>query len=97
MIKLDEAKKIISDISQKYGVKKVILFGSYAKGDEGEDSDIDLRIDKGQIKGLFELSGYRLDLEGKLNKRVDVLTTESLSNEFLEGIKGDEIIIYEEQ
>lgn len=96
MIRLDEAKKIISDISQKYGVKKVILFGSYAKGDEGEDSDIDLRIDKGQIKGLFELSGYRLDLEGKLNKRVDVLTTESLSSEFLEEIKGDEIIIYEE-
>ncbi|MFA5576552.1 MAG: nucleotidyltransferase domain-containing protein [Tissierellaceae bacterium] len=95
MLSVDEIKKVIIDISKKYGVKKVILFGSYARGDENTNSDIDLRIDKGEIKGLFELSGYRLDLEERLSVKVDVLTTESLSPDFLEGIKGEEIIIYE--
>lgn len=97
MLTLNEIKKDIIDISKKYGVKKVVLFGSYARNNQNKNSDIDLRIDRGKIKGLFELSGYRLDLEEKLNMKVDVITTESLDDNFLDEIKKEEVVIYDEQ
>ena len=52
---IEELKAIIIPIAKKYGIKKVYLFGSMARGDGNENSDIDLRIEKGSLKGLFAL------------------------------------------
>lgn len=83
---IEEIKDIVGEIAKQYGVEKVSLFGSYARGQAKPGSDIDLRIDKGRIKGLFQLSGFHLDLEDKLKKHVDVLMTESLNECFLDRI-----------
>lgn len=93
---IDEIKLIVSDIAKCYGVERVVLFGSYAKGEAGPDSDIDLRIDRGKIEDYFELSGFRLELEEKLNTHIDLLTTGSLSKSFLKKIQGEEIVLYEQ-
>ncbi len=93
---IEEIKGVVREIGQRYGVERVSLFGSYAKGEAGPGSDIDLRIDKGRIKGLFQLSGFHLDLEEKFNTNVDVLTTDSLSDKFLQRISGEEILLYEQ-
>lgn len=93
---IDEIRGIVCEIAQRYGVERVALFGSYARGEARTDSDIDLRIDKGRIRGLFQLSGFHLDLEEKFNAHVDVLTTESLNDKFLKKISGEEILIYEQ-
>lgn len=92
---VDEIRNSVREIAELYGVERVSLFGSYARGEARQDSDIDLRIDKGRIRGLFQLSGFHQDLEEKLKVNVDVLTTESLSNQFLAEISKEEIIIYE--
>ena len=55
-----ELRMIVSDIAKQYGVKKVALFGSYSTGKQTSVSDIDLLIDKGDIKGLFMLNGFIL-------------------------------------
>ena len=52
---LEEIKSIIKPIAKKYGVERVYLFGSYARGDITESSDVGLRIDKGSLKGMFAL------------------------------------------
>ncbi len=93
---IDKIKQSVIEVSKKYGVKRVLLFGSYAKEKANINSDIDLRIDKGEIKGLIQLSGYHLDLQEKLKTNVDIVTTESLSKEFLNNIKKEEIILYEQ-
>lgn len=93
---IEEIRDIVCEIAQRYGVERVALFGSYARGEARSDSDIDLRIDKGHIRGLFQLSGFHLDLEEKLNIHVDVLTTESLNDKFLKRIRGEEVLIYEQ-
>ena len=49
---LSEIQDIVSRLAQQYGAKRIYLFGSYARGDMNENSDIDLRIDKGAIQGL---------------------------------------------
>ncbi|MFA5881121.1 MAG: nucleotidyltransferase domain-containing protein [Eubacteriales bacterium] len=93
---IEEIKAVVREIAQRYGVERVSLFGSYAKGEASPGSDIDLRIDKGRLKGLFQLSGFHLELEERFNTNVDVLTTDSLSDKFLQRISGEEIILYEQ-
>jgi len=92
---VDEIRRVVADIANEYGVSKVTLFGSYARGDADKNSDIDLRIDKGRLRGLFQLSGFRIDLEERLGAPVDVLTTESLDEEFLNRIQSEEVMLFE--
>ena len=91
---ISEIKDIVSPIARQYGADRIYLFGSYAKGTPTANSDIDLRIDKGKIKGMFAMSGLRLDLIDKLGKNVDLLTTGSLDDDFLSRIRKEEILIY---
>ena len=42
---LDEIREIVSKLAAQYGAKRVYLFGSFARGDMTDSSDIDLRID----------------------------------------------------
>ena len=91
---VEELKAIIIPIAKKYGIKKVYLFGSMARGDGNENSDIDLRIEKGSLKGLFALGGFYSEISEALQKDVDVVTTGSLDQEFLDEIKEDEVLLY---
>lgn len=91
---VEELKNIIVPIAEKYQLSQVYLFGSFARGDYDEDSDIDIRIEKGNLKGMFALCGFYTELEEVLERKVDVLTTGSLSESFLENIKKDEVMLY---
>ena len=78
-----EVFKILSDHSaqlQKLGVKKVGLFGSFRRGEQNQDSDIDLLIQFEPAKKNFDnfmcLSAL---LEDLLQRRVEIITTEALS------------------
>ncbi|MEG1827191.1 MAG: type II toxin-antitoxin system RelB/DinJ family antitoxin [Gordonibacter sp.] len=90
----DSMRDSIAEIARRYGVERVWLFGSRARGDAKQGSDVDLRIDKGAIKGL-ELGGFVYDLEQALGVPVDVATTTSLSEDFLKTINQDEVLLYE--
>ena len=93
---IEEIRKIVSETAKQYGVERVTLFGSYARGEARCNSDIDLRIDKGRLRGLFQLSGFHLDLEEKLRASVDVIVTDSLDHKFLDRISKEEILLYEQ-
>jgi len=92
---IEEIKRIIAPIAQQYGVGSVSLFGSYAKGTASDTSDVDLKIEKGNIKSLFQLSGFRLDIEAVLKLPVDLVTSESNDNAFLEQIAREEVLLYQ--
>lgn len=91
---ISELEQIIAPIAKKYGIAKVFLFGSFARGDYNEDSDIDLRIEKGEMKGMFALCGFYTEVSEALQMKIDVLTTGSLEKEFLQQIKHDEVMLY---
>ena len=95
MKQISEIKETVNKRAKEFGAERIYLFGSYARGDANESSDIDLRIDKGRIKGGFALAGLLLALESDLGTTVDLVTTGSLSRDFLESIKGEEQLIYE--
>lgn len=91
---LPEIRNIVSRLAAKYGAQRVYLFGSYARGDITPASDIDLRIDKGSIRGL-QMAGLLVDLEDALGTSVDLIPTGSLDSGFLSEIRKDEILLYE--
>ena len=95
MKQISEIRENVNRRAREYGAERVYLFGSYARGDANETSDIDLRIDKGQIRGGIALAGLLLDLESDLEAKVDLVTTGSLDEEFLEMITGEDQLIYE--
>ena len=91
---LDEIQSIVVQLAKQYGAERIYLFGSYARGDMTNSSDIDLRIDKGNIRG-FQLGGLLLDLEVSLGVPVNLVPTFSLDKRFLDAIHDDEILLYE--
>ena len=91
---MEELVPIVAELAQKYGAQRVYLFGSYARGDMDEASDVDLRIDKGRIRGL-ELASLLLDLEAALGMSVDLIPSGSLDSDFLAAIRDDEVLLYE--
>lgn len=91
---IEDLKKIIAPIAHKYKISKVYLFGSYARGDYHIKSDIDLRIEKGDMRGMFALCGFYSEVSEALCMDVDVLTTGSLDEEFLNSIREEEVMLY---
>lgn len=58
----------------KAGVKRAAIFGSFARGDATEESDIDLLIEfKGKEKSLLDLAALKIKLEESLGRNVDLL------------------------
>lgn len=96
-LEFSEIRDTVTELGRQYGAERIYLFGSYARGDADRDSDVDLRIDKGKIRGLFALSGLRLALEDRLGAKVDLLTTGSLDEQFLDRIREEEVLLYANQ
>ncbi len=95
MLTIEEIKAAVTKVGKRYGIKSAYLFGSYARGEAVEDSDVDIIIDRGKIDGLVELSGFRLDLMRELNgNEVDVVTIGGVRPRFLDLIKNDRILLY---
>ena len=90
-------KDIVSPIAKEYGIKKVFLFGSYAKGTATEESDVDLLIDAGRRMTFITLSGLGQDVCESLKLPVDIVTVNSLDEDFKDSIRESEVLLYEEQ
>lgn len=90
---IDEIQSMVRPIAESYGVERIFLFGSYARGEATPTSDIDFRVDKGQVKG-FAFGGLINALSEALDKDVDVVTTASLDQDFLDYISKEEVLLY---
>ena len=74
ILTIDEIRTKIRPICEQYKIEKVWLFGSYARGEAREDSDVDLHVKPPQGIGLFGLGGLYADLEEALGKEIDLIT-----------------------
>ncbi|MBR1728889.1 MAG: nucleotidyltransferase domain-containing protein [Selenomonadaceae bacterium] len=86
-------KQTIEKIAPKYNLKKVTLFGSRARGNFREDSDVDLIVefDKNKVVTLFDLAGIMIDLEEIFGVKVDVIHGPKKSDWMIEIDKEIEI------
>ncbi len=76
---IEEIKRIIGPIAEKYKLRAVFIFGSYARGTANEDSDIDLMIDTegADLNTLFKLGALYNELTEALRKEIDLITVSS--------------------
>jgi len=77
-MELEEIREKIIPLLRSYGVKKAALFGSFVRGEEREDSDIDILVEFEGEKSLLDLAGLKIELEELLGRKIDVLTYNSL-------------------
>ena len=75
-----EIQQRIAPVTKQYGVKAILLFGSYARGEAREDSDIDLLGDTSgtNLRSLLSLGALYCDLEAALQKPIDLITVSVL-------------------
>ena len=89
-------KEIVGPIADRYGVERMWLFGSRARGDARPDSDYDFLISKGRIRSLFVLGGLLADLEDAVGTKVDLVMDTCNDQEFVQDVRKDEVLLYEQ-
>ena len=81
----------IREVAARHGASQVRVFGSFARGTQQNDSDLDLLIDLAPGRSLLDLIAIQQDLEDLLSRRVDVVTARSLSPYFRDSVLKDAI------
>lgn len=102
---ISEIQKRIMPTCKKYNITEIYLFGSYARNEATEESDIDLAINSAPIHGLLQLISFKNDVENALSVPVDVLTLRaiesekdnSLKKEFFQNFNKERINLYDER
>ena len=87
----------IAEYFKTQPVLKAWLFGSYSRGEQRPDSDVDILFvpDMSKKFSLFTLGGMYMDLKDILNREVDLIPEESLLPFAKESADNDKILIYE--
>ena len=96
-MKTQEMIQLIAQYFKTQPVLKAWLFGSFSRGEEREDSDVDLLIlpDKSQHFSLFTLSAMYEDLKNLIGRDVDLVTEGGLMDFARESADRDKLLIYE--
>ncbi len=88
-----EKEKII-EICKRNDISYCALFGSYARGEADENSDIDLLVRFSKPKG-FDWVDAALEIEDTLGKKVDLVTEKGLNPHIKDNVLKDLQVIYE--
>lgn len=78
---VDEIKRKVAPVAEKYRISEIYLFGSHARGEATETSDVDLAINSGHLRGLLQLCAFREDVTDALACPVDILTLGAMEAE----------------
>ncbi len=97
----------IKPIAERYEISEVYLFGSHARREVSETSDIDILIKRSgsKIHSAFDLGGVLLELQEALGQPVDLVTLESLNIDssrrgqryFSQNLNAEKVLIYAKQ
>ncbi|MGC8880651.1 MAG: nucleotidyltransferase family protein [Anaerolineae bacterium] len=85
------------ELCRQNGVVQIALFGSVARGEADQQSDIDLMVKFSQRISLLRFAALERQLSEALGRRVDLLTEAAISPYLRETIKRDLQVIYEAQ
>ena len=96
---ITEIKKLTEPVFKEYGVEKAYIFGSYARGDYNENSDVDIIISSKNIRSLLIIGAILEALKLALKKEVDLIEEEcfeedEIDQEFYDKIKKERVMIY---
>lgn len=101
---IDEIKEKVAPIAKKYNIDRVYLFGSYARGEADENSDVDLLLDYEHLGGgMFAIGGVYCDFEECFENGVDIVSQKAMEENrsrceadmfFYNSVMKDRVLIY---
>ena len=102
---INELRQIISPITKKYGIPAVYVFGSYARDEATEDSDVDILIDRtgSAIRNMLDMGELYGELRKTIGKEIDLVTIQALEQEhtkrrtpmFVDSVISERIVLYD--
>lgn len=102
ILSIDSLRLMILPVIQKFGIKKVSVFGSYARGEATENSDVDFLVESEGINEIKEYLSLKKALQSVTGKSVDVVMYEALNADetraakrLIEHINKEQVIIYD--
>jgi predicted nucleotidyltransferase len=90
---MDGKTRQLVELLSKHGAKRIEIFGSYARGEAREGSDLDVIVDFEERKSLLDLVGIEQELEDALGMKVDLLTRKSISPYLIERIEKEAEVV----
>ena len=88
-------REVLTELCRKHGITRLRLFGSYARGDQTSESDVDLLVDFDRSIGLIEFVGIEQEFADRLGTRVDLVMERGLKPEMRSNVLADAEVIYE--
>lgn len=89
-----QKREEILKVADKYGAYNVRIFGSVARGQANEDSDVDLLVDLKGGRSLWDLGGLWVELNELLKVRIEVFTTNTLKENIRKNALSEAIKIW---
>ena len=75
MLTIEFIRQAVIPLAEKYSIKSIDLFGSYANGEASEESDADFLVKfEAEAPSIFKVMGFKQELEDRLNYPVDIVT-----------------------
>lgn len=84
-----EMKRKVIEFLQGHGAKRIAIFGSYARGEETRESDLDILVEFSGRKSLLDIIGMEQDLSDIIGIKVDLLTERSIEPQIMSEIRKD--------
>lgn len=101
----EQLSACILPITRKYRIPAVYLFGSYARGEATENSDVDILIDRegSSIRGMFDMGGLYEELRSSVGKEIDLVTLQTLEQnstrertpQFIDNLRKEMVRLYD--
>ncbi|MBR1580272.1 MAG: nucleotidyltransferase domain-containing protein [Selenomonadaceae bacterium] len=94
MLTIEEIKERVRPICEHYKIDRMWLFGSYARGEADEQSDVDLCIEGGEFHG-WEYGGVYIDLEDSLGVPISLIDRADVRERSRRYMQENEVLIYD--
>ena len=95
---IQQLKKKITSVAEKYGLAAVYLFGSRARGDFNQKSDYDFYVDAPMLEDMFELAALFTDMKDTLKAEVDIVLKPDkytkLDDYIAQAVERDGVLVY---
>jgi predicted nucleotidyltransferase len=88
-----QLRRVQPDLQRRYPIRELGIFGSYARGEQTEDSDLDILVNLGDGIGLLELAGLQQDLSDALGVRVDLVMRDAVKRGIARRILSEAVML----
>lgn len=90
---LRKKKRKILKLAESFGVESVMVFGSTARSESDENSDVDFLVEMKEGSTILQRIGFKLALEKYLKKDVDVITVKALKGQLSDTVRRDAVAL----